>query len=438
MTIFETLQAAHLTLLDQLEAGSAAGTAAAPQPDIETVRAYIERVRTGAAHVSAPRERDQLRANLNFWGAYLYDHTQTYPETSLPPAQRTIEPPPAPWWQGYRDLLANVVSYRGAQAQTEPEPWWRNPYALVSVLAGILVILLLVWMGAKMAENFVQTTPPVTITVTAPATLTHTPDAPPTATSTPRSTVGITDTPTPRPSPTPVRRTPTPTPTPEVAPTIIVPNLTPPPLRPQVVAVLEAAPAACDTRTLEVRVDEGALKILGERGVSAQLSTFGGQLLASNTLNSQRETITFGSAILTRHGGSALLRLSRAEGDLTTTDVIIDFAGDCSRNALRVSYQLAEAPTVVEKPQTSTSLTLDWELLTWGPSPSGDAWVAQLRLLVKSTDEAAIFWLDGRQLEGDVITITGAPCEIARRAVGVSSGGEVVLRELALLSPYCP
>lgn len=418
MGSFETLQAEHLSLLDRLDTG----TAEAPQPSIDAVRAYIEQARAASAHVAGPRERDQLRANLNFWGAYIYDHTNTYPDTALSPASRATDAPKTRW-QSYRDLLTHI------SAQTVPGPWWRNPYYLLIGLVGVLIVALLVWGGWSIVENVLQSTP----TVTATATLTPTIDTPPTSTSTPRSTQRATETPDPLiPTATaPPRRTSTPE-------TPITPTPLPPMTRQQVVAIIKAAPAACDTRTLEVQVDDSALKVLGERGVSVQLSTPGGQLLASNSLTAQRETVTFGSAILSQQRGSTLLRLSNISGDVTATDVIIDFAEDCSRNALRVTYRLAEAPTVVEAPKSASNLTLDWELITWGPSPVGETWVAQLQLVARGVDTSALFWLDGQRLTGDVITVEAPACEAARHAIGVSSGGEVVLRELVLMSPYCP
>ncbi len=433
MTIFETLQTEHVNLLDQLDTG----TDDVPKPSIDVVRDYIERVRVAAASVAGPRERDQLRANLNFWGAYVYEHTRTYPETALSPARPDLIEPrhQKPRWQSYRELIANATPYRGSRAQTAPGPWWQNPYYLVGGLLAILVIFLVMWAGyALLRAAFapaLPTTPPVTVTATAHyVEMPLTPTEPPTATPPGTEPQPATHTPT----STPVRRTPTPE-----SPTL-TPTPSPPPqtLRQQVVASLEVAPAACDARTLEVRVADDALKLLGERGISARLSASDGQLLASNSLTSQREIVTFGSAILARQSGSTLLRLRSVSDDVTTTDVIIDFAEDCSRNTMRVIYQLVEAPAVVETLKSAANLALDWELLTWGPSPGGETWVARLQLLASGVDASALFWLDGQRLEGDIITVEAPACEPARHAIGVSAGGEVVLRELVLLSPYCP
>lgn len=80
MTTFEELQAAHERLLEQSTA----------PPDVaafvKDVQREIQAMGMAAADISAPRERDQLRAIMRFWASYVYDHTGTYPDTTLQPA----------------------------------------------------------------------------------------------------------------------------------------------------------------------------------------------------------------------------------------------------------------------------------------------------------------------------------------------------------------
>ncbi len=81
MTKFEELQQAHQHLLDRID--DVTDKAAF----VREVQDYVTRVCNEAVDVPAPRDRDQLRANLRYWASYLYDATGTYPNTTMRPAQ---------------------------------------------------------------------------------------------------------------------------------------------------------------------------------------------------------------------------------------------------------------------------------------------------------------------------------------------------------------
>jgi hypothetical protein len=109
MTTFQDLQAEHETLLKRHEA-----------PDDPTqfwvaVQSFIDRVRSDAEYISAPRERDQLRAILRFWASYVFDRTKTYPDTTMRPFADRKPPTPPPdekpdWKPGWRTyLLAGLI-----------------------------------------------------------------------------------------------------------------------------------------------------------------------------------------------------------------------------------------------------------------------------------------------------------------------------------------
>jgi hypothetical protein len=83
MTTFQDLQAEHEALLKRHE------TPADPAQFWADVQHFIERVRIDAEDISAPRERDQLRAILRFWASYVYDKTGSYPDTTMRPAMHT-------------------------------------------------------------------------------------------------------------------------------------------------------------------------------------------------------------------------------------------------------------------------------------------------------------------------------------------------------------
>jgi hypothetical protein len=127
MTTFQDLQSEHEALLNRHEAP------ADPAQFWADVQRFIDRVRVDAEHISAPRERDQLRAILRFWASYVYDKTGSYPDTTLRPAmseapgqaerfQASIQstqpptPPPHPdeaamsdWKPGWRTYLLAVI-----------------------------------------------------------------------------------------------------------------------------------------------------------------------------------------------------------------------------------------------------------------------------------------------------------------------------------------
>jgi hypothetical protein len=80
MTTFQDLQAEHEALLNRHEAP------ADPAQFWADVQHFIDHIRIEAQYISAPRERDQLRAILRFWSSYVFDKTGTYPDTTLRPA----------------------------------------------------------------------------------------------------------------------------------------------------------------------------------------------------------------------------------------------------------------------------------------------------------------------------------------------------------------
>jgi hypothetical protein len=105
MTKFEELQQAHQHLLDRMDEVSDKAEFA------HEVQRYITQVCDEAADVSAPRDRDQLRANLRFWASYVYDATGTYPNTTMRPARPVEET-----WPG------GVSPARPAPAPISPMP----------------------------------------------------------------------------------------------------------------------------------------------------------------------------------------------------------------------------------------------------------------------------------------------------------------------------
>src|SRR5215207_10093039 len=91
MSKFQELQDKHVRLLERYESHKES------QEFLKEGREYTEEVINASREVGNSRERNQLRANLRFWGAYIYDHTGTYPNLSLLPSEGgTALPTPKP------------------------------------------------------------------------------------------------------------------------------------------------------------------------------------------------------------------------------------------------------------------------------------------------------------------------------------------------------
>jgi hypothetical protein len=107
MNSFQELQQKHIDLLRRYETNKESADF------LKDVRQYIEQVLSASRQIGDSRERNQLRANLRFWGAYIYDNTGTYPNLTLLPSEAGSEPTPAPQptpkvWTTGRIILAVI------------------------------------------------------------------------------------------------------------------------------------------------------------------------------------------------------------------------------------------------------------------------------------------------------------------------------------------
>ncbi len=105
MNSFQELQQKHIDLLRRYETNKESADF------IKQVREYIEQVLSASRQIGDSRERNQLRGNLRFWGAYIYDNTGTYPNLTLLPSEAGSEPTPTPQpapkvWTTGRIILA--------------------------------------------------------------------------------------------------------------------------------------------------------------------------------------------------------------------------------------------------------------------------------------------------------------------------------------------
>ncbi len=396
MSDYPELQTEHQRLLAQSEAGSD------PQALLKNAQAYIAQARVAAEGIAAPRDRDQLRANLRFWAAFVFDQTGAYPDTTLRPSLSPTLPHPP------------------------PPVWWQQPWVWGLLAAGLT--LLIVGGINRMGEWF-----------PAIGTLTKPPEA--TADTPTLTAVSITtSTPTPTGTPTPTS-TPKPSPTPKPPPTTLTPTPTPraQESRLQMLATVATVANKCEERVLTVTFDRQSLDILGKDDSTVVTLRLPGsdKILDQRQISSSVTSVTFDLGNLgTRNDVTVFLEVT--QGKTTGSSVIVEFPADCSRNETTVAYKAERSASLIAAPRFADNLSLAWDLLTWGPSPSGDAWVAKVRLRGSGGNGQYVYWVDDQPLEGDSLIIEEAACEEARRAIAVSSGGEVVLQELVLVSPYCP
>jgi hypothetical protein len=131
MTKFDELQQGHQQLLDRVDKVVDRDTF------VHEVQGYVTRVRDEAEYVPAPRDRDQLRANLRFWASYLYDATGRYPNTTMPPARPVAATP------------AETIAFTPPPASAPPPPSsapmvsarsrGKRLWITVGIIAGIIV-----------------------------------------------------------------------------------------------------------------------------------------------------------------------------------------------------------------------------------------------------------------------------------------------------------
>lgn len=98
MTHYQTLVSEHQKLQKELvSAPDAIG--------LDRVLDYINRARISGETVRLNSQREQLRAILRHWGAFVYEHTGEYPSTQLVPYKKSLL---ARWYQHVHPVLSKV------------------------------------------------------------------------------------------------------------------------------------------------------------------------------------------------------------------------------------------------------------------------------------------------------------------------------------------
>ncbi|HNT25559.1 MAG TPA: hypothetical protein PKM21_14395 [Anaerolineales bacterium] len=483
MSMYETLQAEHQTLLEQQEASGDS------KAMLAAVQAHIERVKTEAAQVGDPRDRSQLRANLRYWASFVFDQTGEYPDTTLRPALEAApatppKPSTQPWtavlrkpafWLAALGALAGLALVIAASYALLIGPQLRsqNAAAVATLNAQGTEIVHSARLTAtsqgpaqpgsatpniKTAEvampasetPAVSTPLPPTLEATAvviEATpediLTDTPASPvstvPPATATMSALITQMAT----------IYTATPMPTPEQQPEAgggdgDWPDFKVPQVRME--AAVESTPGirGCGLRSLEIKVASPDLF----RGLSLSPAAVLVRTVPGGSVVMQ-QSLDFG-------GKSTLIDLSSSESDVLVVQiakdgflfdaVIVQFLPDCSRHQTLITYTAfdEDPATVRERLQatgeTEPSLGLDWWLETWGPAPFWSGWVVEVAFEGQGGSGSYVYWSYDDPLnplpEGRLVTTIGG-CQRAFLQIGVTAGGASASQSIALLSPYC-
>ena len=391
MTKNDELQARHQALLDRQASGEA------PQSLLADVQSYIEQAKAQAAYIPDSRQRSQLRANLRFWASYVFDQTKTYPDTTLLPASMPVDS------TAVSPPLTTITERPAVLKKT----WKTIAWALIIGIPLILIVLLWVIPGLS-----------VPATITPGTTQTRPPTVPPESTL-------------------------------------------PPAFNPitQVSQVILWAKAVrqtgedCSTRQIKLSYtvsQDAYLANLTAENLSAlvTISQAGSEEIAASGDLYPGEELVF-TLEPAQSSTSYLVQVDHPK--LIFETVIIPFTGGCNLNQASITYAppldekgwLQDMANMEEYLPPASSIWLGWRLLTWGPSPSGDGWVAMLRLLAKGQDPYNIFWASGEVsntnslLPSDQVILVGRGCQLSIAWVGVTTGGESLSKPVALRLPDC-
>lgn len=412
MADFKQLQTEHEQLLAYAEQTADKASVARTAAD------YIARVRAASSQIGDPRQRDQLRANLRYWGAFVYEHTGEYPNSSLQPATVAappVAPPPVhiPW-----GLIIGAAAIVGV------------------VVGGIVLGSILVFgvTGSSMSQSatdFLEDTVATAVQATLSAEdTTSEAGEEPTATPLPTNTLapGETAVPTNTPSPT---ATATPVPPTEQVPDVTEPEFA----RSQFFVDVAVSPnASCRQRIVAVNMTTSSFDVSNTPIAVYFLGSFQPVLFANFNENGQT-VLDFGEFGST-DSSAFLVRIANPQ--LPVSDTIVQFSSDCSRNAQTLTYRVDLGPSFIRSDTLTDTARLDWTVLSWGPSPFNNQWVAVVELFAFGGDGNYVFWADGLPLEGSTVTLFGQACQPARLPIGLTTAGQATLTEINLTSPFCP
>lgn len=422
MKTYQEVMQAHQELLTRYEQGERG------EALVQAALGYIEAARQAAESIADPRQRDQLRANLRFWAAFVFERTGTYPDTTLLPARavslsgaaKDVEAPSgetleSPLSSGTTSSLVEPSPAKAGVPPRAPAFWFWSALVVVGLLALVSIASLgwQAWHGV-----FARPTPTHPASIVTPTK--------PTATPTPQVTPGgptLTPTPTATPEPPTATATPTATPTP-----------TPVLMRQLALSGFNVQPAAsCAQRLLTVALpaqsqalQAATVQVIPNVNDVPTKIAYVGKLQGAAFFDLSKEALALAET-------SYLVGVD-APG-LPVVQALIPFTADCQYNQTELKFDYVTAPVLMKAPPQDEALTLSWKASAWGLMPDGKHWTVELRLAATGGSGGYIYWLDGERLAGNTLWLEEAVCQPARHLLGVSSGTRMTVRELVLYAP---
>jgi|GEM_PF-6109030 len=113
--------------------------------------------------------------------------------------------------------------------------------------------------------------------------------------------------------------------------------------------------------------------------------------------------------------------------------------GGMPQTGLSSKSKAADVFTQSILPASDQPLTLQWRVVTAGPSPfNSNVWTARLELSATGGNGQYIFWVNNQRLPDispNQFTIDSSACDIVGQIVGVTSAGQAATQALAVHSP---
>jgi hypothetical protein len=398
MNSFQELQQKHIDLLRRYETNKESADF------IKDVREYIEQVLSASRQISDSRERNQLRANLRFWGAYIYDQTGTYPNLTLLPSEAEVEPAPAP----------------------QPTP---NPLnARLIMLAAVVVLCIVVLLVAFPRTLLYSPTPPPTFTPIDSTALFSTPadsmtDISSFATGTAMASA--------------LTFLPVATELPETGGSGILgqayaetdiqngTDCSSHSINIQMVHDF-ASDQSVEPATLTIS-QEGTFQIVAER----QIALTEGRLLENGSKEIDMEID------ISEASGSYLVYIDHPR--FTFNTVIIQHLPDCDGNLSVITYYVPTSD--YDALESRPNLGLQIGLMAWGPYPSTDPeampeGVAKIHVSRSGNDAANIFWISAGSDYESIQNNEFIATSLVDYSIGVTAEGRTVSIPFIFDTPY--
>ncbi len=158
---FESLRLRHTKLMEEMEATKDRSTL------VPQVEAFILEARKAGTYIARSEERDVLKGILNFWGGFVFEQTEDFPNTELYPSEQPIIYQQAMAVSGEvaGDVVTGMkVATLAPAKQVVTFGLWEQLLMLVMVF--VLLLILAVWLWSAFVQGpEVSPTPPAEMSV---------------------------------------------------------------------------------------------------------------------------------------------------------------------------------------------------------------------------------------------------------------------------------